>query len=148
MFLGKNIDYLLKQLKINQIEFSEKINKSQATISAYINNTSTPNFETLLIIQKVLNINLHELIYVDLSKKSENSIYDNRKNESVLNESNPNYSTTKPPPPTEGVRVDLIESERDMYERLLRDKEELVKSLRDNILIQNDLIALLKSIKK
>jgi len=41
---------------------AEKVGKDPATISKWVTNTTQPNLETLLLIAKVLEVNVNELV--------------------------------------------------------------------------------------
>ena len=41
---------------------AEQLGKDQATISKWVTNTTQPNLETLLLIAKVLEVNVNELV--------------------------------------------------------------------------------------
>ena len=119
MFLGKNIEYLIKQLKINQLEFARSMGVGQSTVSGWINNKSYPDFLTFLKIAKYLDVNLDDLVNIDLSNKTINSNILNQ-----LNEPSNEYKTT------EGVKIELLSTEREIYEKLLKEKDARIEDLK------------------
>ena len=110
MYLGKNIKHLSKQLKINQLQLAEKLGVGQSTISGWVNSTSFPDYQTLLKLRELLDVNLHEFIYADLSDKI-------------------NLSDSH----TEGMPRELTEGERHLYERLLKEKDVVIELLKQQI---------------
>lgn len=127
MYLGKNIKYLSKQLKINQLQLSEKLGIGQSTISGWVNNASFPEYQMLLKLREILDVNMHDLIYTDLSIKVILS-----DNQNSLQEPQAQYKTAH----TEGVgdmRIEIIESERQLYERIINSKDEMIHFLKQQL---------------
>ena len=123
IYFGSNIKFLLKQLKINQLDFSKKIGFNQSTISMWVGGKSFPDFATFLRICEVLEVDLTTMVYYDLSNNF------NKSNETLLlNEPVTPYTAT-----TEGginnLKMELIETERQLYERIIQSKDEHIKVL-------------------
>ena len=67
-YFSQNLEFLMKNKHITQTELANKLGKSKQVVNLYIKGTSFPTFEGFLIIAKVLNIGLDDLVYTDLNK--------------------------------------------------------------------------------
>jgi transcriptional regulator with XRE-family HTH domain len=122
MDFGENLKKILKELKINQIDFAEKIGVQQSTVSGWVNNRSYPDFQTLLRITDTLNVDLNYLVY---------SKYPNLSNTSMVRDPPSDYG--KNPNTEGGIKIDLIETERQLYERIIKTKDELIEYLKAEV---------------
>lgn len=60
--LGKRLEYILDMKQIKKADLSKVLNKSPSTISGYINDSRSPDLETLKNISDYLNINVGYLL--------------------------------------------------------------------------------------
>ena len=56
------IKVMLAERMISNKELAGMLGKDPATISKWVTNTTQPNLETLLLIAKVLEVNVNELV--------------------------------------------------------------------------------------
>lgn len=98
-----NVKYLAEKYKLSQKEFGELFGLKQAVVSAYIRGVSNPQINTLIQISEYFDVSIDDLIKHDLSNLSE-------------------------------IRVNKSKKEEDckicdMYERMLEDKERIIRGL-------------------
>lgn len=67
MYLPKNIKHLRKVHKVSQTEVGAIVGVSHSQVGAYELGRSSPSLETLLLIAKLFNTSLDDLIFKDLS---------------------------------------------------------------------------------
>lgn len=67
MYFAKNIKLLRKRAKMTQTDLGDMIGVSYTAIVTYEAGRGTPKFEGLLKIAEIFNVNVHDLIYKDLS---------------------------------------------------------------------------------
>ena len=56
------IKVMLAERMMSNKDLAERLGKDPATISKWVTNTTQPNLETLLLIAKVLDVNVNELV--------------------------------------------------------------------------------------
>lgn len=80
MDIGKNITNLRKKHNLTQEELANIINVSPKTISSYENNRSLPNIEILILLAKVFNTNINDILGMNENNTEEiNKAYEKKK---------------------------------------------------------------------
>lgn len=80
MDIGKNITNLRKEHNLTQEELANIINVSPKTISSYENNRSLPNIEILILLAKVFNTNINDILGLTKNNTEEiNKAYEKKK---------------------------------------------------------------------
>lgn len=72
IYIGKNIEFLLKKYKIKQCDLAEILNKKKTAVNAWLMRGAMPPLNCLMQISELFCIPIDELLYIDL----ENSNYD------------------------------------------------------------------------
>lgn len=83
LYIAKNIKALRAEKKLSQAHLASQLGIVPGTISNYENGVSTPDFEMLEKLTKILEVSAHDLLYEDLS--SENLKTKTPKNATVQN---------------------------------------------------------------
>jgi transcriptional regulator with XRE-family HTH domain len=63
--IGNKVKGIRKRHKMNQIEFSEKIGKSQGRLSEIEQDKTEPSADTLIQLRKQFNIDLNWLLHIE-----------------------------------------------------------------------------------
>ncbi|MEN9610963.1 MAG: hypothetical protein RLZZ628_1777 [Bacteroidota bacterium] len=124
MQFGNNLKVLLKQKNIRQAKFAEMMGIGNTSISNWINNTSYPDFRTLLRIKEILNIDLETLIFGNLEGINKMDDLDKMDNFKLFGKSEKELS---PKNTAQGNGKD------ELYERLLKEKDERIIELKEKI---------------
>ena len=69
--IRSNLNYLKMSHYLNDREFSNRIGINRATYSAIKKGTGKPSLDTLIKIVNAFDINLHDFVFTDMSKKSD-----------------------------------------------------------------------------
>lgn len=67
MYFNQNLKLLRKRANMTQVELGEHLGVAHTAIVTYESGRGTPKFEGLLKISELFKVNLHDLIYKDLS---------------------------------------------------------------------------------
>ncbi len=79
MNIGENISNLRKAHNLTQEELANLINVSDKTISSYETNRSVPSIEILILLAKVFNTNINEILGLNSNNAEElNKIYEKK----------------------------------------------------------------------
>lgn len=112
-YISLNIKSLLNENKLSQKEFGELFNLKQGAISAYIRNVAKPPIDIIIEICSHFDLSIDSFVKSEINEKSKYNSY-------VKNITNDNDN-----------EVDCKMCE--MYERMLEDKEKLIKALEREI---------------
>lgn len=145
MFLAENLRNLIKHRGISQTDLSKKLDISTSTVNNWLQGVALPHFETLIKLRLLLDFNLDEMIFnkiefIENDNSDEMNIGDNPISPNELKEPEVKYKARN----TEGVKIEVINNERDMYERLLKEKDALIKQQTEMIELLKDQVKLLR----
>ena len=68
IFFKENLRILMKRYKISGERLSDKTGLTKGAISSYVTGGAYPKTENLLMIAKILEVDLNDLFYTDLSQ--------------------------------------------------------------------------------
>lgn len=67
MYFSQNVRLLRKSKKLTQTELGDQLNVTYTAVVAYEKGKAFPKFEIVLKIAEIFQVNVHDLIYKDLS---------------------------------------------------------------------------------
>ncbi len=71
IYLGKNIDYLLKEKKMQQSELATITGKTRACVSSWIHKDVIPTIDIILFLSDYFSVTTDELFFLDLSNHND-----------------------------------------------------------------------------
>lgn len=131
LFFASNLEILLKYRGLSQTEFAKLLESNSSTINNWIKGVAVPPAETLVKISYLLNYSIDAMLKERInpvqleSGEGVNMIVSN------INE------VSQPYRKKEKFNIDVINNEREMYERLLKEKDERLRT-------QEEIIKMLK----
>ncbi|GAB2586289.1 helix-turn-helix domain-containing protein [Spirosoma areae] len=121
VYFGSNLRKLRQSKKWTQDKMATLLNARPNTISNYETGTSYPDFNTLVTIIKLFDINADTLLFKDLTEGSEMS-----------HEARSQAGATP-------------SAEKNIYEQRLADKDKVIAALEDSVALYRDMYQAAKS---
>lgn len=125
---GENLKFLLKKYDLEANYFDKLMKWSRGTTSRYqgYEDKAPPIPECLQIIE-YFNLTLDDFVLKNLEK-----VDNPKKLESIVSEPQTEYRIEKKDVLSD-IKIDIIESERQLYERIIKSKDETIEVLKTQI---------------